>query len=469
MHSQKQNRRNNWIRIGIMAANIALYIVLLLAMRRYPSFKSVIAAAVLLIMIGSSVLLRKLSAAPEEEAAAEPEMPEQARQSEPDATSGVDAPFKQLLAMSCPSGRIYQVFRGPSHYVFIHVGNELAGIKEDQLLRHTPSLLEAQERSKKNYAIAKSDVQSVVLKFGTNASTKIPNTGELVLRGGGKKRTFILVGSDATADTIRFFDDVADRVQVDEKRLQRYQNQQNKVQQHEAVLQEFQRERTTPERSRKMKTVRTILLTVEIIVAVLFATIATPYLLLSVLNLLLFAAAVALLCCFPADFDLSESNDKRYTQSVNNLMLLLVPLFPLAIRSLLDFNPLQWGKAFVFAAVLGAAVIALLLWRSKPLRRQKGFVILLAILLIAFCLGPVLQLNNLLDVREPEFFCGEVIDMHISHSKTTSYNVDVQLPDGRELDLQTYPELYETLTVGGDAWVAICPGGLGISHAVLVE
>lgn len=163
-------RKRNGAVAAAVAAMIGLWLLSLLATRYAHPLKSIVNAAALLASIGAYVLYLKkkqqdAQALQRQEAEELAEL-ETIMGKAPLANPAVD----YLLMLSSANSRFYQVFRGPSHYLFVHVGNEVTGIKEDKLLTHIPSPLELQERGRKNYAIAKSDIQSGEIRFGRSAA-----------------------------------------------------------------------------------------------------------------------------------------------------------------------------------------------------------------------------------------------------------------------------------------------------------
>lgn len=367
----------------------------------------------------------------------------------------------EIRVLREPTDWLYQVFQDEDAYYFIYLGRESTGVTETPLCC-APEPEEALH--KRSFTIAKQNIRTATFRYCQEPYTKLDHYGKLTLKVGGKQRNFLLLGDEDPQAPVDFFGALAGRTKLESG----YRAQTPPVQET-AEAPELSPEEAAKraKRTNRLSHVRGILLALEVLASALFWLVGEPYVGLAVALMVLFLAALALRCCFPAEFDTLEAGDSIKNVSNANLLLLL-PLVILSIRAMKDFNVLNWGRTIVFALLLGAVASAALLLCSKPLRRHKGMAALLCALLLLFSFGPVLTFNYALDTAEPAACRAEVVECYVNDS-SASLNVRVALEDGRELDLQSTSEQYYALTAGDEVTVTIAPGALGIPHARLAD
>ncbi len=224
----------------------------------------------------------------------------------------------------------------------------------------------------------------------------------------------------------------------------------------------------TQSRRETLKKVKTVLCIALALVILPFMFLQVPYRLFSTLLLLLGCAVIAMICLFPGDIGFEESKQNPSGRIDMAAPLLFVTLIPL-LRTFLDFDFLDLMPVLYWALGIGIPCFLLVIFRNPIFREKTTTVIAVAILLLAFGAGAAGQLNYLLD-REPiQTQSATVTNLFTSSGSRggTYYNVDVKTSDGEVLNLTTYEELYESLSVGDPVTVYTAEGALGIPWASL--
>jgi hypothetical protein len=151
------------------------------------------------------------------------------------------------------------------------------------------------------------------------------------------------------------------------------------------------------------------------------------------------------------------------------LVPLMIPGLALMVRSVMEFNLLEWRVPVVLGA-LGTAIYAAFIWRSDAHLRAQGWVALLALpLVFPYPYGLLATVNGAFDSSEPQVFSVEVLGKWVSRGKGTAYHVTLA-PWGPSLEPRETTvsrPLYEHIGRGGHVWVLLKHGALGMPWYVV--
>lgn len=377
-----------------------------------------------------------------------------------------------LIAMGFPSDTIYQVIRGERQYHFVKIGWGDTNVSwPEKLIDPYGSDAEIAARMKKGYSIHKTDIQHVSLKFRRCISTQQPNLGSLKLDTTDGKKSFILLDvlELTPQDVQNFFADLRSVTDVDERALER-EAQEREAQEDVEQL----RAAYDPEKARRRKPLGTILIVLALVIEGAWLFLDVPYLLFSILSVVLFLAPFVLVLVQPAYFTMLDLAGRKRAEKYKKNGIVTVDVFTpvviaalgLVLRSSMDFNILNWTVLLVAMGVFSLALTLAMYFRYRDIKGKPGQAALLFVILMMFSFGFVVQVNHLLDFKEPDVGYTEVLDKHISTSSKLpdSYLLTVSV-DEREQDLQVPPELYDVTEIGDEVIVTTSHGAFGIRYA----
>lgn len=203
--------------------------------------------------------------------------------------------------------------------------------------------------------------------------------------------------------------------------------------------------------------------------SVWFYFLARPYRLMALICILWQVVSIILVSVYPESFTFLESIKKQRNHRQGCLLAAIVaPGFGLSLREMIDFtyigNEGFWHIALV-ALVIWIPMALILIVRARQLREDiPEFVAILAMILF-LNLGTAGYLNYLLDFNSPAAHTVEVADKHIDRgSKSTSYYVTVNLPDGELLELNVSARKYRKVAIGEKMLVKDSDGAFGIRY-----
>lgn len=205
-------------------------------------------------------------------------------------------------------------------------------------------------------------------------------------------------------------------------------------------------------------------------VSLMWLFLNVPYILFSVLNLLALPLGLALYFSLPNELTMQDQK-KRKDSRVSISIPVMFSGFAILLRTVLDFNILEWGKFILSGLILLVIILVLFLFLSREWRSGKSTIFIIVFALLFYVLGAVGQINCVFDPAPPQIASGEVSDMYISTSSKSpdSYHITVMLQNGTELDLQTSEASYDTICIGDETQVYTYPGLLGIDYAFIEE
>lgn len=192
-----------------------------------------------------------------------------------------------------------------------------------------------------------------------------------------------------------------------------------------------------------------------------------PYTLFAALSMFAWIFPVGLSVVFSDYFTLLE--ESRRSQKKSLMLILLLSGCAISLRTLTDYNILDWGKYALLSAaalIFLTALYLLLTIRNKRPKREAGYFALVALFAV---FGIVGQINCTFDASQPVSQYAVVTELDISTSGKgkESYNVTVETETGKQLKLETYQEHFESLEVGDRVSVHMFEGVLDIPYAFL--
>ncbi len=147
--------------------------------------------------------------------------------------------------------------------------------------------------------------------------------------------------------------------------------------------------------------------------------------------------------------------DERQDSAYPSVALgILFPACALVVRSLLDFNILDYANIWPPASIIaiGLVVVILMGTREFSIKNTRGVITILslALMLFAYAYGAVVTLNCIYDSSPTETYQAKVIDKHISKGKSTTYylNLTPWGPQSKEEDVTVTEEMYDRVEPG---------------------
>ena len=199
---------------------------------------------------------------------------------------------------------------------------------------------------------------------------------------------------------------------------------------------------------------------VSIACAIAFYFISIPYKLWSVLCILCQLSAFVLALMHPSSFTLADDSKKhkQYTNKGKGRLLpaCLAPVIALCLRTLADFTFDSCSFGLLLLISVGTAIVlcAIYIWRNKGLWGGLVDGIAVIIMCVFLGLGSVGQLNYILDSKPADTQIASVTDKKITrHTKSTSYDCTVLLPDGTYVELNVSVRAYRAMQIGDSVLV----------------
>jgi hypothetical protein len=150
----------------------------------------------------------------------------------------------------------------------------------------------------------------------------------------------------------------------------------------------------------------------------------------------------------------------------NATIAILASAVALGFRALIDLDVLDWQQLWLFAIVGGGLATALVLAAFNAVQLKHWPAALVG---VAYLLGAIAQADAQLDHTPAEMFQTQVVSMHVSHGRSTTYSAALA-PWGPEMHENTYTissSLYDQLSPGGAACVTLHRGALHLRWYVI--
>ena len=193
---------------------------------------------------------------------------------------------------------------------------------------------------------------------------------------------------------------------------------------------------------------------------------AEPYDLVIVLGLLIPFVCLGTIVYFKGLIRLNQYENSAYPAVYAGV---IIPICVLFLRASMDFEIYDYGPLWGPTIALGMVVALFMLWATQSLK-IKDWIHLLAwlgaiVLGIAFAFGSIICINCYYDSNPPgETHYSEVVDMHTSSGKRTSYYIKFApggpFPEGDQVSVSS--GTYESVQVGDQIEISMRSGLLGV-------
>ena len=374
-----------------------------------------------------------------------------------------------LIVMGYPTDVLYQVVPGPQelHFVRLGWGEGLSDKAIDRLLEPGGSDADIRAQMEKGFSVPWRDIEQVDVTFKRCVSTQTANFGIFSLHSGGKRKRFILLSRDEALDTperIRaFFAPASGAYTADTKKYDRAQDELREDREFAALQEEPERD---PALVKKLLLLRLLLPAAQVVVGGAWRFLGVPYNLFAGLLAGLTLLPPLLVALFPRIFSVSMllelKRGEREAQpgTVDLSYANFVGGFFLMAGAMADFNVQNW-LWLLGVTVLFSVVLAMLMTRTLKLRKIWMRRALLTMLLMMLSVGLVLELNYLLDFREPKVERAAIADMYVSGGRSTSYDL---VFNGVQEPVSVSKEMYDSLEPGDTVILAEYAGSLGVRY-----
>ena len=191
-----------------------------------------------------------------------------------------------------------------------------------------------------------------------------------------------------------------------------------------------------------------------------------PYRLFAWLSVAMTPAFLLLSLLFPNETTLGEVQKRANGRAMIAYPLLMSAFIPL-LRTMIDFNILDWGELLLYAAVCLGPLALITLLLSPECKAKKVLLLTPALALAVWLVGALAMANVLLDPEPISERPAVVQELEVSHSSKSPdrYLLTAQSADGRVFELSIAKELYDTLAVGGGVTVLLGEGALHVPYA----
>lgn len=374
-----------------------------------------------------------------------------------------------LIVMGYPTDVLYQVVPGQQelHFVRLGWGEGLSNKAIDRLLEPGGSDAEIRAQMEKGFSVPWRDIEQVDVTFKHCVSTQTANFGIFALHFGGKRKRFILLSRDEALDTpdrIRaFFIPASGTYTANTTKYDRAQDELREDREFAALQDEPER---NPALVKKLLPLRLLLPAAQVVVGAAWRFLDVPYRLFAVLLVALTLLPALLVTLFPRLFSVSMllelKRGEREAQpgTVDLSYAIFAGGFFLMLGAMADFNVQNW-LWLLGVTVLFSVVMALLMTRTLKLRKVWTCRALLAMLLLIFSVGLVLELNYLLDFREPKVERAAIADMYVSSGRSTSYDL---VFNGLQEPVSVSKEMYDRLEPGDTVILTEYTGAFGVRY-----
>lgn len=360
--------------------------------------------------------------------------------------AGGELPSSIVLAIRPANGCIYQLLRGEDGLFVYRVGDNVRGLDPTHLRARGDA---SSALGKRDLFIPEAEVKK--LRFATPENLYYSLC--VTLRAGRKTYRFVPFGNSDSA-LIDLFRDFAVDVQADpDDRLGR-----------------GERDTEVPEcNSQRAKILRRVLTALMVLAgAAQFAWLFlnVPYSLFAALSLLPTPAVLLLYMLFPSELTVSE-NRVRAGSRIRISSKLMLPSFVPLMRTMLDFNFLNWARLWIIAGILFLTLMAAVLILTREWRVKPSLLLVCVFALAVYLPGLTGQANVLLDTARPTVSRAEIVEMSVHRNSRAPdrYVFTLDTDDVGEIELNVARSQYEGASIGDSVYVITYPGRLGIPYA----
>ncbi|MCU0290488.1 MAG: hypothetical protein MUF10_00645 [Thermoanaerobaculaceae bacterium] len=142
----------------------------------------------------------------------------------------------------------------------------------------------------------------------------------------------------------------------------------------------------------------------------------------------------------------------------------LMPCLGLALRAVLDWEILTWGRFWSPFLLASISLFVLVLACADDVRRKPSTAIGLLLFCAVYGYGSVILLNGLLDRSAPVGYHARVVEQRVERDKRTSYHLKLSPwgPRTTTQEVDVPRSVYEKHSVGDEVDVTVHEGRLGI-------
>ena len=160
---------------------------------------------------------------------------------------------------------------------------------------------------------------------------------------------------------------------------------------------------------------------------------------------------------------LYQVEGRRHDARADLSVAFLVPGAVLALRSLWDFEFLEWMPILKMAIVASVILTILLVGADRGMRERRWAFLAFLLLCFLYAFGAMAQANALLDHSEGQVFRTLVLAKRISSGKSTTYYfmVDPWGPRNKPNEVSVSRALYQATPIGDAVCVSLGKGALG--------
>lgn len=355
-------------------------------------------------------------------------------------------------------GGMYQIIKGEDGYYFIRVGGELRGIDESLVITDfddEASLL----KGKKDFFIPRNRIDWVKYKYRKSVSTPIDNCGKLKIKANNKRYKFTILDVLPKQLIAAFFYGITFNMKG--------KDQLNKA---EHVLNKNEK-RILP----KLKKIFIFLIILSIIAFALFLFFPLnpiTYRVLSTVCILIPVISFSLYLKYSTMLSMEDKKDSGTFKKnrVNITMPLLFPSAVLGLRSLLDFNIIEFKNLLIWSPVIIAVILFVFFRFTKEYKRYKSVIFVVVFVALYFVPSLLVQINCLYDFSEPCVMETRVLDKDISDRDYGSdYTLKVEIQNGKQKEFGVSREFYYSHNIGSEVTVVKKSGLLKIKFAYIDE
>ena len=236
----------------------------------------------------------------------------------------------------------------------------------------------------------------------------------------------------------------------------------------EAILANEAFGRTMEEREDQLKRARRVAQTLNIMAGILALTLFFYPVYYELTTLLALVFPIFILISLHMFKGLIHIDQKKNSGYPTLAYSIIFPSVTLALRSLLDFDILEYKNLWLSATVITVVVSLALFTATNEIKfKKKGdfaTVFFVMAFVFVYAYGGVVNYNCLYDTSQPEPYVSEVVDRRVSTGKTTSYYVEVAPwgPVTATDEVSVTEDLYNQLAVGDAVNIYLMEGKLGI-------
>jgi hypothetical protein len=363
---------------------------------------------------------------------------------------------EKSLLLFAPMGAIYQAVKGVNAYYFFRVGGELRGIDQDILKTDFTNEIDW-ELDKKDYVINTNDIDSISLNQKRSANCPFSQSGRLRIKLKNGKKSFVIMDEIDIQSICNFFD--SHPVEV-KKAKESVENAENPLSENDKKALSY------------LKPICLLLYALSVAAPALFLFVDFNYKLLSSACLLL--PLVIFILYIKYNHILSFDDAENQEKPKHRIRMELPMIFPgigLALRSLFDFNLIEYGMFILWSIVIFTILLSAFFFFTKEYKTKKSIIAVIIIAMIFYAPSSAVQINYLLDFSKPEIYSTNIIEKHISESSDSpdDYIFTVILKNGKEKELSVSKNFYQKVEEGQPVEVAEKTGFLRIKYAYVIE